>query len=285
MPSSFEKKVLKVTVILAEGDFGGGNALEIPGAPDGLAMTVSVDKPGQPDNNKASITVQGLSLEHMAEMTTLGFGPQEMQKNLVKVEAGTGDASSVIFEGEITEAWADFNSAPDPEMKIEAESGAYPQILSEDPLSVAGEAGVAGLAEQEANAMGYSFKNEGVTASVRNGVYTGSPMAKLRAMADETGCELIVDDREVLLLPGDGSARTGNAVLVNADSGELGYPTFTQDGVSFKCLFNPELKQGGLVRLESVVPKATGTWKITKLSHKISSFEDWTSEVEAEHVG
>jgi hypothetical protein len=286
MPKSFANKIITVTIVLADGDFGGqGNTLTIPGGHGGLTMSVDVEKPGQPDNNKASLRITGLSYEHMDQLTTLGFGPQESQKNLLKVEAGTEDSQTVLFEGEITSAWADFNSVPDPEMQIEAESGSYPAQLPEEPVSVNGDTPASDLMEKIAGAIGYSFSNQGVTAPMRNSYLTGSPIVKLRQIARETGTELIIDDREIILLPGDGTAREGNAVLLNKDSGLIGYPTFNQDGISVKCLFNPDLKQGGLLAVESIVPKATGTWKITKLSHSLSSTDAWTSEADAEYTG
>jgi hypothetical protein len=282
-PKSFHRKVLELTFILQDGDFGGGNALTIRG----LACKASIDKPGLPDKNSAKVDVAGLSMERMEQLTTLGFGPGEMQRNLIRISAGDGETMTVIFEGEITQAWPDFNKAPDIEMRIEAESGAYPQLTPEPPVSVAGDAPVAGLIEQEARAMGYAFINEGCTASVRNAVFEGSPMEKIRKMASQVGAGLMVDDREVILLAAPDQPRSGDAVLLTKDTGMIGYPTFNKDGIQLKCLFNPDLAQGGLVKVESILPKASGVWRITKLSHELTAYRDgpWQSSVEAEYVG
>ena len=281
--NSFVKRALAIKFILQEGDFGGGNALEVMG----LACKVAIEKPGLPDKNSAKIDITGLALERMEELTTLGFLPGTMQRNLVVVRAGTEDDLTVVFEGEVKQAWPDFNKAPDIEMHIEAESGAYPQLTPEPPVSVNGEAPVAGLIEAEARAMGYSFKNEGCTASVRNAVFDGSPMEKIRKMAAQVGAGLMVDDREVILLASPNEPRSGDAVLLNKDTGLIGYPTFNQDGIQLKCLFNPGLAQGGLVKVESLLPKASGVWRITKLSHDLAAYRDgpWQSSVEAEYVG
>jgi hypothetical protein len=194
-------------------------------------------------------------------------------------------ALAVVFEGEITEAWADFNAVPDPEMKIEAESGSYPQLMPEPPVGVAGQAPLGNLAQAEADAMGYSFRDEtGGRYTLSNSVLKGSPVDKLRSMAGEAGADLIIDGREIIMLPA-GEARKGNAVLVNRDTGLVGYPTFTEDGVTFAMFFNPEVLFGGLVRLESVVPKATGTWKVTEVKHSISSADKWRTEIKAEYYG
>jgi hypothetical protein len=281
MAKSFVKRILEFKFVLSDGDFGGGNTLTVRG----LGSKVTVEKPGLPDKNSASIDIVGLSYEHMAELTTLSFKANEMQKNLVTVSAGDDERMTVIFEGEITSAWPDFNSVPDVKMVIEAESGAYPQRMAEPPMSVNGTAAAASLIEQEAVAMGYSFKNEGCSASIKNAVFEGSPMEKMQKMASQVGAKLIVDDREVILLPDHETARSGNAVLLSKDTGLVGYPTFSSDGIQCKCLFNPDLAQGGMVKVESVVPKASGLWMITKLSHDLSAYTDgaWLSEIEAEY--
>jgi hypothetical protein len=284
MPS-FDVKAIEVSIVLAEGDFGGGNTLTLTGGTGGMTLNVTVDKPGQPDQNKAEVNVKGLTYEHMAQLTTLGFRSGEMQKNMITIRAGTEGVLSTVYEGEITEAWADFNPVPDPEMKIKAESGSYPQLTPEDPVSVDGDAPVASLMEAEAKAMGYAFVNQGVTASVRNAVFTGSPVEKLRRMAAQVGAELVIDDRTVYLLPGDGTAREGNAVSLKADTGLIGHPTFSADGIECVCLFNPDVQQAGLIEVESIVPKASGTWKVTKLTHNVSSTDQWTTEIKAEYVG
>lgn len=279
---SFKRRILAFKFVLSDGDFGGGNTLEV----QGLGATVKVDKPGQPDKNSAKISLTGLSLAHMEELTTLGFKSNEMQRNLVTVSAGAEGDMSVIFEGEITSAWPDFNSVPDVKMVIEAESGAYPQLIAEPPVSVRGAAPAADLIEREARAMGYSFTNQGCSASLKNSYIEGSPLEKIWKIAKEVGAGLIVDDREVILLPSDEEAREGDAVLLSPETGMIGYPTFSSDGIKIKCLFNPDLLQGGLVKVETVVPKASGIWKITKLSHSLSAFTDgqWLSEIEAENA-
>jgi hypothetical protein len=282
MAKSFTQKIIELKFVLSEGDFGGGNTLTIRG----LNTTVSVDKPGPPDKNSAKITIIGLTYDHMSELTTLNFKPDELQKNLVTISAGTEETMTVIFEGEITQASPDMNSVPDVKMQIEAESGAYPQRIAEAPMSVQGSAQVADLIKKEASAIGYTFKNENCTASVKNSVFEGSPFEKILKMANEVGAGIFIDDREIILLPDNDTPREGEAVLLNKDSGLIGYPTFSQDGIQCKCLFNPDLKQGGLIKVETIVPKASGSWKITKLSHNLSSCTDgpWQSEIDAEYV-
>ena len=222
-------------------------------------------------------------------MTFLAFQPLQSLKNLITIEAGEqGKTLATVFKGEITSAYADYGSVPDVEFKIEALSGGYAAQIGAKPISVKGNAKAADLIKQFAKEIGYTFKNEGVAASVRNAVFNGSPIEKARSVADEVGAELLIDDDSMILMPYD-KPRSGGAVLLTPETGLIGYPSFTSDGISFSCFFNPNLKQGGQVKIESIVPRASGYWKITKLSHKLTAYRtgggSWYSSVDAAYIG
>jgi hypothetical protein len=170
-------------------------------------------------------------------------------------------------------------------MHIEAAAGSYPSLKASPPIAVKGSQSAASLIEQFAKESGYVFLNNGVTASVKNAVLNGDPVSKMRTVAGMVGCELIIDDNQVKIQPFDKGLDQGNAVLMSKDSGMLGYPTFTSEGIKLRCLYNPDLQLGGMIEVDSVVPGAEGTWKISKLSHSLvansPSPGDWFSEVEA----
>jgi hypothetical protein len=276
MTGSFTIKTIKLTLTYS----GKQHTVE------GLACTVDVTKPGLPEKNSASVSVWGLKYELMEELTMLAFRPLESEKNQIMIEAGDKDGQlSVVFKGEIVSASADYNDAPNIAMKFEAESGAYPQQIAEPVLTVDGEAKASDLFSKWASAMGYAFKDENLTASVKNAWFSGSPINKAYKLSRDINCELYIDDDQVVVMPA-GQAREGNAVLLNKDSGLIGYPVFNQDGIVCRCLYNPDLIYGGLVKVESIVPKASGVWRITKLTHSLSAYEpsggNWESQIEAQ---
>ena len=53
----------------------------------------------------------------------------------------------------------------------------------------------------------------------------------------------------------------------------LGYPVLTNEGVEVRGLYNPAFRLGGLVKVESIVPRASGVWRIIKLSHELTAFD------------
>lgn len=286
MPDSFKLKTIRTTITLGKGTFGGGGNSKII---EGLATDVDITKPGLPEKNSASVSIANISLADMEQMTFLAFQPLQSLKNLITIEAGEqGKTLATVFKGEITSAYADYGSVPDVEFKIEALSGGYAAQIGAKPISVKGNAKAADLIKQFAKEIGYTFKNEGVAASVRNAVFNGSPIEKARSVADEVGAELLIDDDSMILMPYD-KPRSGGAVLLTPETGLIGYPSFTSDGISFSCFFNPNLKQGGQVKIESIVPRASGDWKITKLSHRLTAYRtgggSWYSSVDAAYIG
>lgn len=280
--SSFKIKTLRVSLSMGEGLFdNGSNTITI----EGLPAMVDISKPGGEDKNKTNIVINGLSLPIMDRLTTLAFRPLQSFLNVITVEAGDrGEKLSTVFSGEITTAFADFNNAPSVSFKIEAMTGAYAAQIASPPISIKGTSAIADLMQKFASEAGYNFKNEGVTGSVQNTILNGSPIEKAQKLKTQTGIEMLIDDRTIIILPNNQS-REGNAVFLSDKTGMLGYPTFTNDGISIKAIFNPMFQLGGLIQISSVVPKSSGTWQINKLTHKLEAYQPnsgvWESKLDA----
>ncbi len=284
---SFTRKLLEVRVTLRAGQFEGGNTKIITGVP----LKARIEKTGPPDFCKAVIEARGLRYEDMAQMSTLAFRPLASARNTVAVFAGDEvDGLSLAFSGSITQAAADFNAAPDVVFKMEAMTGYYGAITPQSPTAIRGAQPAADFIAMQAQKAGFTFQNDGVSAQLRNAVFNGSPVAQARAAARQIGAELIIDDDVMLLSPAGGAGEKagggrGNAVLLNKDGGLLGYPVLTNEGVQLKALYNPAFRLGGLVTVESIVPKASGTWRIIKLTHDLAAFDarggPWESQMTA----
>lgn len=282
---SLKKRSVEIEVILGQGDFGAsGNTRTFRG----LAAHVLIRKPGLPDKNHAQATIFGMARADMEQLTRLSWEPLQSQRNILIIRAGEENSiHHEVFRGEISNAHAVFYGAPDVYMRFEAYSGFYPQLIASPPLSVQGEAEAAQLVSQFAGEAGYTFENKGVTSSVRNSVFNGSPIHKAMAVAEEVQADLIIDDN-VVILKNRNQATTTTAINISPDNGMFGYPEFTQDGIRVACLFKPELQFGGLIQVTSDVPRASGTWRITNLSHLLSSYDPeggpWESHMDATYV-
>ena len=283
--ASFTRKQIEVRITLAAGSFGGKGSEKVI---NGLPVSCEVSKTGGDEKPSCKISIGGMAYSEMEQLTTLAFRPLQTRKNLVAIFAGdTESGLSQVFTGEITQAAADFNNSPDVTFEIEAVTGYYPALMPAGPQTVAGEVAVADLVSQQAQAMGYEFRNEGVTTKLKNTILNGTPMQKARAAARQAGANLLIDDNTLILLP-PGKERKGTTVSLSDKSGLMGYPSFSNEGITLDAIYNPAFQLNGLIEVKSIVPKASGTWRITKLEHKLSANnpgeDDWTSSIEAVYV-
>lgn len=252
-----------------------------------FAVSVSIDKSGCPAYPKASVVLKGLSLNTMERLTHLGFKSFSLKRNKINISAGEkGKTLSVVFKGEIVNAWADFNATPSPVFKIEANCGLFPALIPQPPISVNGNQTVTGLIDQITKEIGYTLENNDITASIKDCIIDGDPVTKMRRIADAVGVDLIFDDEKVVLIKNHGTRKTqGSVPLINATNGMIGYPTFTNNGINVSTFFRPDLRIGANFKLETIVPRASGTWKITGLRHELCAndpgSQSWKTNITA----
>ncbi len=281
----FNLKTIRTAITMGEGTFDSKNNTVII---EGLATSVRCEKAGGQDKSKCSIDITGLDLKKMEQLTTLAFLPLTTKKNVVSVLAGEqGQALSLVFKGEIETAYGDFNFVPDIVFKVNAITGSYPDQIASAPISVNGTASIEGMFGQFAVDAGYTLQNDGVTGSIQDTIFNGSPIEKIKKLAKQVNCEFLIDDDTLIIFP-KGGKRSGNTPLITKDTGLIGYPNFNNDGVQFKSLYNPAIRIGGLVQVQSIVPKATGIWKVTKLGHSLDAYSkrgtNWFTEVQGQWV-
>lgn len=267
MAGTYSLKAIDVSITLDVD--GAGNQYDF----QGFATNVSIAKTGGVDFAQAQVEIYGLSIDTMGKLTTLAFRPLNRRWNLIRISAGEqGRTLSTIFQGAITVAYADLNGSR-PVLKIEAKTAAYPILDPTPQVSVNGTQTAEQLVQTFASESGFTFKNEGVQATLSDCVITGDPVTKMRAVASAVGADLILDDDKAVLLP-QGAVRTsdGGIPVISSETGMIGYPTFSNTGVQVSTFFRPDLLIASAVRVESIVPNATGVWKITQLTHELSAY-------------
>lgn len=283
--ASFIQRLLEVRITLREGEFaGGGNTKIVTDIP----IRAAIEKTGPPDFCKATVEIRGMKYDDMATLSTLSFRPLTTAKNVIEVYAGDRDSGMALaFEGEVTSASADFNAAPDVSFRLECMAGYFGNVTPKAPTAVSGSQKAADFIAMMAREAGYAFRNDGVEDVLTNAIFSGSPVLQARSAARQVGAELIIDDGVMILGPSGG--RQGNAVLLSASSGLLGYPAITGEGVELKAIYNPAFRLGGHIKLETIVPRAEGVWRIIKLSHELTAFDPtggpWESAITGFYPG
>lgn len=130
----------------------------------------------------------------------------------------------------------------------------------------------------------------------RGKVLFGKSSKYLREAAKASKSNFYIEDGKVNIVPATSYA-SGTAVELNPDTGLIGRPEQTDDGVSGQCLINPSIKLNTKVYIlkdyietkqveegkkKYSTPSAKGVYKITKLKYEGDTHgDDWYCTFEA----
>lgn len=279
---AFVRRILEFKFQLAQGSFleSGTDTVTLRG----LRATAKVIKAGTPSLGQAQLQIFGMKLSLMNQLATLGMVYQLIPRNVVTVSAGDeGSSLSVVFAGTITQAWADFQSAPDVPFNVQAHTLGAESVIAADPISFTGSADVAGIMSGLAGKMNCTFENNGVQAKLSNPYFYGSARSQADACASAAGIKWVADDTTLAIWP-SGGARGGDIPLISPQSGMVGYPSFMAYGINVRTIFIPSIKFGAKIKVESSLKPACGTWAVVLLAHDLATLVpggEWYSSIGA----
>ena len=266
---SFVKRLINVGFGKGEGVFvdSGSNQLLVTG----LRVSAKIIKAGGPSMGTASVQIWGMTNSTMNDLSTLGMRVRVVGRDTISISAGDADSGmAVVFQGTITNAWADFTSAPDVVFHIDAHIGLEQATMPADPTSFQGSVDVATIMAGLAAKMGVAFENNGVSIQLSNPYFPGNPRAQVMACAKAAGCKWALDDGKLVIWPSNG-ARDGQTPLVSPKTGMVGYPAFIAQGIMVRTIFNPSIGFGQKIQVQSDLQRATGTWAVFSLDHELES--------------
>ncbi len=119
--------------------------------------------------------------------------------------------------------------------------------------------------------MNMGFENNGVTARLPTSYYGGSPFEQAQLIVKHAGIEWNAGERGVLAIWNPGQARGGAVADVSPETGLVGYPNYTANGLDLKTIFNPSITQGSRINVKSSLTGANGEWIVDKTSHELES--------------
>lgn len=113
----------------------------------------------------------GLSPAHMADLSYRGvWRPAQSTANEMRVRAG----GRLIFEGDITDAYADYNQAPDIPLILTGQVSFNLRNQTAADFSAKGDVPVADIIRALASSAGLKFENQGVSRSLSNPHFSGN---------------------------------------------------------------------------------------------------------------
>lgn len=269
MNSFQNKKALKFIITLSTGTFGSSSNNQI--TLQGLRSSVDINKAGGMMMGELHAQIWGVRQSDMNSITTLQWKPDSYLKNTVAVYAIDGPQETLVFQGNIVNAWGNYDAMPDVFLMIQAQAAYFNQLQPVPPTSVKGSVDVATLMGQLAASMGYTFENNGVNIQLSNPYLPNTGMEQAKALARAAGIDLYLDDTVLAITPPNTPRGSGPIPEISAASGLKGYPTFDGIGVNFETIFNPSVRFGGAFKLVTDLTQAAGQWIAVSIAHKLDS--------------
>lgn len=285
MQSLENKKQLRFVITLGTGKFGSNDNNQI--TLEGFRASAHIEKAGGMMMGTLRAKIYGVSQADMNSITTLQWQPRTFIPNTVEVYAIDGPAETLVFAGNIVNAWGDYQSMPDVFLHIQAQAAFFNQLKPVPPRSFKGSVDVASVMAQIAKDLGYTFENGGVTTRLADVYLPNTGMEQAKDLARAAGCDLYLDDKTLAITPLN-TPRKELVALLSPQTGLVGYPTFDGVGVNVNSLFNPAVAFGGRIKLETDITQAAGEWIVTSVSYTLESEKPggaWFMNIRGNSIG
>lgn len=216
----------------------------------GYRVRCQIASTGLESGMACAVRVEGLSLPLplLNRLSLMQEGMAAQTRNTVTIMAGDGAgqgarAMPVVFSGGVVEAFVDYANSPDVAFELRAFSGALPAAVPVAPTSFGGDVAVATLMQVLATKAGLAFANYGVQTMLRGGVYyKGSVAEQVDSCARAARISYQIGVGVLAIWPAGMVAQAqGQAHTVSVATGLVGYPSYSQYGVLFQTVFNPDI--------------------------------------------
>lgn len=259
--------------------FGRRYQLAIGNQRDGLlidALRVSFDicKTIDAKPNPAQICIWNLNRTHLNQLLSGEF-------KRVALSVGYAELR-LLYTGDILKAYLQRDGL-DSILVLECADGDIDYRTAR--VSVTLKAGTSDSQAIKQLAQSFSHTTLGAVAQGRpNGlprgrVFCGNTRDAFNQLAQANQADWSIQDGEVLMMPAQ-QALADDAVLVSQDTGMIGAPEVSDDGLIITTLLNPAIRIGGLVRVQSITESFNGDYKTVSISHCGDTYGDeWLTTI------
>ena len=223
-----------------------------------------------------NIRIYNLSEDHRNKLRFNAYESVGGVFRLVSFQAGYGDNPPVVFQGNITQAWS-VREGTNFVTTIQSLDGGFAFVNSRSNrpflAKTARKTVLYDLIEDldfvSHGVIGPSFINDpatGLPSTIpRGNTYAGDTASLLRL---ETNGGFFIDLGVAHCLSNNEYIQADDTVILNSSTGLLGTPVLEETIVHFDMLFEPSLKPGYAVLLDSITEKNyNGTYRITGVKH------------------
>lgn len=182
----------------------------------------------------------------------------------VVLQAGYQNNLGIIFDGNIRQRRQGRENGTDTWLELIAADGdqAYNWAVVNTTLAAGSTpADRVQVCQQafEAKGVGAGYRPElGNTTLPRGKVMYGMARKFMRETADTTGCSWSIQDGTMIMVPYT-AYLPGEAVVLTHETGLVGTPEQTNEGIKVRCLLNPRLRINGRIKLNNTSIQAAKT--------------------------
>lgn len=213
----------------------------------GLTINFSIKKTDAQSPNTAAIRVYNLNQETVSRL--------KKEFTRITLQAGYESNYGGIFDGNIKGAVEGKENGVDTFLDIQAADGdgAYNFAVVNATLGAgATQRDQILAASKQMQALGvndgYIADDTDGVALPRGKVMYGMSRDYIRQSAQTAQCSWSIQDGKVQVIPLSG-VLPNSAIVLSSQSGLIGRPEQSDDGVKFRCLLNPMIRVGGMVQI------------------------------------
>ena len=187
----------------------------------------------------------------------------------VTVEAGrVSYGTSLIYSGNIVSA--SVTQPPDIGVTLKCLTGNFLKgnILARNQ---SGQATLSQISKQIAQDANTQLNFQATDRNIANYSYGGASLKQVEVLGAMGGINVFIDDN-TLVVKNAFVPLTNVLTILSADTGMIGIPEFTEQGIKVKFLLDNRTRLGGTLRINSTIyPAVNGDYVIYKLGFQITS--------------
>lgn len=268
--SLYDKRSLRFEFVNETSSFdeSGNNTISI----SNVKSTLSCQSSGNLFGTQVNVSLFGLGVDLLSALSSraMGFFGTDTERISMKIFV----ENTAIFVGYMTSSIANMNSMPDSSLMITATANADLQNKAASPFSFNGPTSAVDVIAAICKVAGYTPLVTGLDGlTLTNPHYEGSVFDQLQYLCNDLNIAMSVTPPSISFWPNDIN-KDDVKPFISSEYGLIGYPIFSNGGVMFQTQFSTLLTTGRYVELKTSLPHASGTYKLTNVTHELSAWID-----------
>ncbi len=237
---------------------------------ENLAISATGTKFANANQGECNVDIADLSQEVRQYILkeTSPFNTNRTRKSITLEVGRESYGTSLLYQGDIYRSRQ--GQAPDTILSLRCLTGAFLKgnIIKR---SLIGTTPLSGIAQNVASDNGLDLNFLVPEKMIKSYSYTGNSLGQVGLLGDLSGADAFVDGGTLTVKPKD-MPLPGSVRLISRESGMIGVPELTEQGVRVTFLYDPATRLGSEIEIVSdQYREAEGRYVIYKLNYQITN--------------